>query len=480
MNRYLTYQENELLFEDVSLTEIAEEMYTPFYVYSKAAIFEKVEALKQAFADVKPMLAFRMKALDTTVILKTLLERGCGLEVENINEISRAQLSGFESTAIVFNSYGLPDRDITVLLKKKPLLINISNIFDLESLNKSASELNVGVRIGLRINPGIDVGGFFGTNTGSPESRFGLRKDEIKLALALIKKMPQLNLVGLASHLGSQVVQLAPWIKMSEQMAKLYKEIKAQDFNLEYLDLGGGFPVEYGKGDFLEIKKIARNVIPHIKDLDCRLILEPGRYFTAEAGVLVSSVLGTKEVGDRTFVICDAGYSEFPRSSMYRINHEIVNVRQPEACPAEPSQPFGGDEPSAGIQMGASLEPGQSMVTDEITQPMEYHDQQVQEAAVGVGPTHLSGKPVNVTVVGPGGEGIDYLAEHIEICLPKRGDLLAVLNVGAYGRTLSNNYASRLRPPEVLIERDKFEIIRSRETVDDLVACDFAESEMES
>jgi diaminopimelate decarboxylase len=480
MNRYLTYQDNQLLFEDVALSEIAEEMYTPFYVYSKAAIYEKVEALKQAFADIKPMLAFSMKALDTMVILKMLLERGCGLEVENINEIQRAQISGFEPTSMIFNSYGIPDREIPAILKKRPLIINVSNIFDLELLNKCAADLNIGVRIGLKINLGIDVGGYFGTNTGAPDSRFGIRREELKLALALIKKYPQLNLVGLATHLGSQVVTLAPWLKMSEEMAKLYKEVAAQDFNLEYLNLGGGFPVEYGKGDFIDIKKIARNVIPHIKDLDCRLILEPGRYFTAEAGVLVTSVLGTREFDNRTAVICDAGFSEFPRPSLYRINHEVVNVHQQEACVEAPSTAFdeNNTEPT---ETGINLEMGQPGIGIASNVPLEpFHAQATYEFDGNPAKTHPTGKPEKVCVVGPGGEGLDYVTNEVEICMPKRGDLLAVLNVGAYGRTFSNNYASRLRPPEVLIERDKFEIIRSRETVEDLVQCEFSESEMDS
>ena len=480
MNRYLTYQENELLFEDVALSEIAEEMYTPFYVYSKAAIFEKIEALKQAFADAKPMLAFSMKALDTSGILKILLERGCGLEVENVNEIQRAQGCGYESTAVVFNSYGFSEREIPVILKKRPLIINISNIFDLEPLNKYASELNIGVRIGLKVNPGIDVGGFHGTNTGASDSRFGLRRDEFKLALALIKKYPQLNLVGLAAHLGSQVVQLAPWVKMAEEMAKLYKEVAAQDFNLEYLDLGGGFPVEYGKSDFLEIKKIARNVIPHIKDLDCRLVLEPGRYFTAEAGVLVTSVLGVKDAGSRTFVICDAGFSEFPRSSLYRISHDVVNVRQQAVCTETPGQAFAASDSAEPVEAGGPIDPSLSgMLMPGLTEPAGLHSPPVIDAD-GMIPLHPVGKPAKVHVVGPGGEDLDYLAHDVEICIPKRGELLAVLNVGAYGRTLSNNYASRSRPPEVLIERDKFEIIRSRETIDDLVACDFLETGIET
>jgi diaminopimelate decarboxylase len=361
-------------------------------------------------------------------------------------------------------------------------MINIGNLFELEHLNKTAADLDIGVRIALKVNLGIDVGGFHGTNSNAPTSRFGLRRDEIKLALALIKKLPQLNLVGIASHLGSQVVQLNPWIKMSQEMAKLYKEIAAQGFNLEYLDLGGGFPVDYGKSDYLEIKKIARNIVPHVKDLDCRVVLEPGRYFTAEAGVLVTKVLGTKDVGDRTFVICDAGFAEFPRSAMYRLSHEVVNVKQPATCPEGPAPPiaFDGSESPGPIEVAANLgmiAPGElidriQVGADAVTRPVQAVD--------GLGSAHPLGIPRKVDVVGPGGEGLDYLAEDIEICLPKRSELLAILNVGAYGRTLSSNYGSRARPPEILIERDKFEIIRSRESVDDLVACEFIESELES
>jgi diaminopimelate decarboxylase len=479
MNRYLTYQDGELLFEDVALSEIAQEMYTPFYAYSKAAILEKVEALKQAFADAKPMLAFSLRALDTTLILKMLLEKGCAVEVENLTEIQRAQKAGFEPTGMILNSYGLPDQELAAILKKKPLFINIGNLFELQPLNKIAAELDIGVRIGLKINPGIDVGGFFGTNTGSPTSRFGLRKDEIDLALALIKKLPQLNLVALSSDLGSQVVQLAPWIKMSEDMAKLYKEIGSQGFNLEYLDLGGGFPGDYGKSDHLDIKKIARNIVPALKDLDCRLVLEPGRYFTAEAGILVTSVLGTRDVGSKTFVFTDAGFSEFPRSALYRLSHEVVNVKTEPVCAEQPATALGGDTLEEPISVGSPATVGAGESVGDFGVSGGIMAQAAQADSVGYSSKPV-GKPATVDVVGPGGEGLDFLAQDVELCIPKRGELLAVLNVGAYGRTLSSNYGSRLRPPEVLIERDKFEIIRARESIEDLVACDMTESELET
>jgi len=477
MNRYLTYQEGELLFEDVALSEIAQEMYTPFYVYSKAAILEKVEAFKQAFAEIKPMMAFSMKALDTKLVLNILQERSCSVEVSSLTEMERAMAIGFEPTSIIFNAYGLPEQDLDEILKHKPLLINVGNIFELELLNSHAIKLDTGVRIGLRVNPGIDTGGFFGTNSGKSESHIGIPKSEIPLALAMIEKLKQLNLIGLAAGIGSQVVQLAPWIRLSEEMAALYKEVREKGFNLEYLDLGGGFPVDYMNQDYLEIKKIARNIIPHVKDLDCRIVLEPGRYFTAEAGVLVTSVLGVKETGSKFFVICDAGFSEFPRAAMYRISHEVAHVKEPETCETKPGGAFAvegeGDEP-AEVATGMP-DPGELQLGFEI--PQEF--MAAYETAKQFGTSRPLGEKLKADVMGPGDEGLDYLARDVEICIPKRGDLLALLNVGAYGRTMASNYASRLRPPEILIERDKFEIIRERENVDDLLALDLEESEIE-
>jgi len=480
MNRYLTYQEGELLFEDVALSEIAQEMYTPFFVYSKAAILEKVEAFKQAFADVKPMMAYSMKALDTTLILKMLQERGCGVGVSNLYELRRALAAGFQPTSIVFNSNGLADYEIPDILKHRPLVINVGNLFELEPLNRFAAELDSGVRIGLRLNLGIDTGGFTGTNTGACDSRVGIQRSELDLALALISKFSQLNLVGIACHCGSQIAQLAPWIKMSEEMARIYKDIRQRGFNLEYLDLGGGYPVGYGRMDYLEIKKIARNIVPHIKDLDCRVILEPGRYFTAEAGVLVTSVLGVKDIGQKFYVVCDAGFAELPRPAMYRLSHEIIPLKEPKACKPKPEGAFAVEgapsEPTEVATAPTTPDPGEFLRRFDLPEDLIQRFRIAEQ----FGTARPPGESVKADVIGPGDEGLDYLAHDIDICIPKRGDMLAVLNVGAYGRTMSSNYASRLRPPEILIERDKFETIRAREFLEDLTSCDLEESEVDS
>jgi len=477
MNRYLTYQDGELLFEDVSLSEIAEDMYTPFYVYSKAAILEKVEAFKQAFADIKPMMAYSLEALDTTIITKILEERGCSLEVSNSSELHRALMLGFKPTTIIYNSYGLPEHEIPDILKHKPLIINVGNTFDLEPLNRYATELDSGVRIGLRINLGIDVHGFPGMSGGGKDSRIGIPPEDLDLALALITKMPQLNLVGISCSIGSQIAQLAPWIKMSEEMAKHFKAIKEQGFNLEYLDLGGGFPVAYDKMDYIEVKKIARNITPHVKDLDCRIILEPGRYFTAEAGVLVTSVLGVKETGSKFYIICDAGVSEYPHPVMTGVNGEVIHVKETKTSDTEPGGAFAMGEGSADPTDAASTtaDPGEMLSRYDI--PSEF--MHALEVSQQFGTKRPPGEPVKSDIVGPGGDPRDFIARDVEMCIPKRGDLLAVLNVGAYGRTLASNFQSRLRPVEILIERDKFEIIRARENVDELIACDLEESEIE-
>ncbi len=478
MNRYLTYQEGDLLFEDVALSEIAQEMYTPFYVYSKAAILEKLEALKQAFSEIKPMLAFTMKVLDTALILKILKERGCSLAVENGTEIQRAIHSGFEPTSLILNSHGLPDHDLEEILKRKPLIINVGNIFELEPLNKIATQLDIGVRIGLRVNLGIDVGGWFGRNIGAKESRVGIPREDIDQAVAMVSNLPQLNLVGLACSLGSQVAQLAPWIRISEEMATLYKEVSSQGYNIEYLDLGGGFPIQDGFTDYLEIKKIARNIVPHVKDLDCRVILEPGRYMTAEAGVLVTGVQGIAQAGGKHYVICDAGFAEFPVSAMYRIDHEVVPLsEQAEAEKPAEDGPFtltgAGDQPIAVAANIDAADPG------EVERTLPIPTEVIVTPEAGETPEvtpHTPGEPIVADIVGPGCEGLDYIAREVKLFPPKRGELLAVLNVGADGRVISSNYASRPRPPEILIERDKFEIIRGREQVDDLIACDFEQS----
>ncbi len=481
MNRYLTYQDGELLFEDVALSEIAQDMYTPFYVYSKAAILEKVEAVKQAFAEINPMLSFNIKALDTTLIIKLLLEKGCAVSVENVNEIQRVLKAGCPLTSLILNSYALADHDIEAILKQKPLILNLSNIFDLEPLNRIATELDMGVRIGLRVNLDIETEGWFGPKTCTADSHPGIPKKDIDQAVAMIANLPQLNLVGLACNLGSQITQLAPWVKLSKEMANVYRKVSSQGYNIEYLNLGAGFPVEYAGCDFLEIKKIARNIIPHVKDLDCRVVLESGRYFTAEAGVLVASVMGVKQAGGKNFVICDTGFAELPHTAIYCKDNELIPIKEQ---PTETTTEGGAfalgtteDGPIAVAVNPDMADPGEisplSIVPTELLSTPESGD------SSDVIP-HIPGEPIVADIVGPGGNGLECLAKDIHLMPPERGDLLALLNVGAYGRSLSTNYASRFRPPEILIERDKFEIIRSRELIDDLIACDLEESEVDA
>jgi len=479
MNRYLTYQDGELLFEDVALSEIAQEMYTPFYVYSKAAILEKVEAFKQAFAEIKPMIAYGMKALDTTVILKILQERGCALKVTNLHEMERALAAGFEPTSIILDSNGLPDHEIEDLLKQRPLIINVGNIFELEYLNKLATKIDTGVRIGLRVNLGIEADGVDGTNFGAADSRVGIPLKDFDLACALVEKFPQLNLIGISTQIGSQIAQLAPWVKMSEEMVKLFKKLIDKSFNLEYLDLGGGFPVQYPGLDHLEIKKIARNIIPAVKDLDCRVILSPGRYFVAEAGILVTSVLGVKEVGQKFNVICDAGFAELPRTPLFKLTHEVATVKEaPQPDDAEKGGAFAlegdGEDPTE-VATGIP-DPGEHLMAFDLP-----HDIIEAYKTTGqFGTSRPRGDKLTADLIGPGDEENDYLAKDIELHMPGRGDLIAVLNVGAYGRSMASNYCTRLTPPEILIERDNFETIRSRQFVDDLIACDLEESGIEA
>lgn len=399
------YKRNQLCCEDVQLKEIVESIGTPVYIYSEQSIVDKYKELKQAFASVEPLICYSVKANSNLTICNILIKQGAGLDIVSGGELYRASKIKADSQKIVFAGVGKTEQEIREAIKAKVLLINAESEQEIEKINRVGKELKKKVAVGLRINPDVSGGGHHYIQTAKKENKFGISLEKTKELFLKKEKFSHLNICGIHLHLGSQIITTQPFVKAIKKIIPLIKQLRKNGAKLSYLDIGGGF---FGAAD-----KFAQAILPLIKDLDLKLILEPGRFLTAESGVLLTQVLYIKERKDsKKFIIVDAGMNDFMRPVLYNAYHKIIPLVVPRS-PLPASRKY--------------------------------------------------------DVVGPVCESGDFFAKDRNLPLVKTGDFLAVMDVGAYGFSMASNYNSRPRPPEILVKKNKFYLIRQREEYKDLI-----------
>jgi len=423
------YKRNQLYCEAVPLKQIAESAGTPVYIYSYQSLVGRYKELKQAFASAHPLICFSVKANSNLTICKVLSEQGAGLDIVSGGELYRAKKIKVDPQKIVFAGAGKTEEEIREAIKAKILLINAESEQEVEEIDRIAGELGRKIRVGLRINPDVPGGGHRYIQTAKEENKFGISLKEAKELFLKKEKFSHLNICGIHFHLGSQITTPQPFVRALKKIVPLIQELKKKGVEISYLDIGGGF--------FGVANKFARAILPLVKGLEInpvrsksrfmgtapaehqgtsngvKLILEPGRFLTAESGILLTKVLYIKkrEEGKR-FIIVDAGMNDFIRPALYNAYHEVIPVvRKP-------------------------LNPQPSTLSD---------------------------------VVGPVCESGDFFAKDRNLPLLKSGDFLAVMESGAYGFVMASNYNSRPRPAEILVKEDKFYLIRERERYRDLI-----------
>ncbi len=399
--------------EYVPLPELVARWATPLYVYSRAAIRGRYRELEEALAPVPHLVAYSVKANGNLAILRTLAEMGAGADVVSGGELRRARLAGIPGERIVFSGVGKTINELALGLHEDIHAFNVESEGELCALSDLACTMGKQAPIAIRINPDIESPTPHAyTRTGHAATKFGIAAERARDLYSIAAKLPGIRIRGIDVHIGSQILDVAPFRRALDAVLDLVHELKREEIPLEFIDLGGGLGIAYSGESRISGRAFAEEVVPLIAETGLKLILEPGRFIVGEAGVLLTRVIYVKEGGGKRFVITDAGMNDLLRPSHYSGWHAV-----------EPVEASGRER-------------------------------------------------ATVDIVGPICETGDFLALDRDMELPKSGELLAIHTVGAYGFSMSSQYNQRPRPAEVMVDGDTATLVRRRETFDDLVAAE--------
>jgi diaminopimelate decarboxylase len=407
---YFTYKENQLHCENVNLEELAEKFGTPLFVYSKNFFIDKYKELDEAFSAVKHQIYFASKANFNLSVIKTFHELGSGIDVNSAGEFYRAIKADVSPKEMLLTGVGKTDEEIRLGLEKGVKVIKAESIEEVYVIDSIASELNLIAPVAIRVNPDVDAKTHPYISTGLAENKFGIDSAYAYDMFIECSKLSNINLVGIDMHIGSQITSFEPFVEATIKMAELYKKIQAAGIALKHFDVGGGIGVLYNNETPFTPKQLAERLVPIFMQLDAEIMFEPGRFLTANGGVLLTNVLYTKTNSlGKNFVVVDAAMTELLRPSLYKSYHHV--------------------------------------------QPVEMIDN----------------IDFTTDIVGPVCETGDYIAKEREITMVARGDKLAIMSAGAYGMVMSSNYNGRRRPAEILVDGSEYKVVRSRETFGHLI-----------
>ena len=410
-----SYRDDALFCEGVSAEKLVAQFGTPLYVYSRAAIEDGYDEIESAFGEADPLIAYSVKANGNLSILRLLTALGAGADIVSGGELFRALRARAPATKILFSGVGKSVVEMAAALEVGIYGFNVESEGELRALSDLGSTMRKRANIALRVNPAIETDTPHAyTRTGHSESKFGIPYEQALELYRLAARLPWIKVKGIDVHIGSQIVDPEPYRQALQQAIGLIDQLTAEGMSLRYVDIGGGFGINYEDPDHgvesASMTQFAAALVPLLKKRDLRLVLEPGRFLVGPAGILLTRVLYVKRMGSRTYVITDAGMNDLIRPSHYESYHAVQPARR-------------------------------SADRDQVT----------------------------VDVVGPVCESGDFLALDRTMPLPEPGEMLAIRTTGAYGFTMSSTYNARPRPAEALVDGDRSWLIRRRETYDDLV-----------
>ncbi len=405
------YRDRELCAEEVPLRELAERYGTPLFVYSHATLVRHVRRYQSAFGDAghKALIAFSVKANPNLAIIRALANEGAGADVVSLGELERALAAGVPPERIVFAGVGKRPDELRRGVEAGILQFNVEVEAELDHLEAAGRELGRVVPVALRVNPDVTPETHDYIRTGGKVNKFGIPWERAQAVYARAAASPHLEPVGLACHIGSQILTLDPFKQALERVAGLVRELRAAGLAVPRLDVGGGLGVRYRDEVPPSLEDYAQTVIDAVADLGCELICEPGRVIMANAGVLLTRVLYRKETAEKCFLIVDQGMNDLSRPALYGAYHEVVAVREGTA-------------------------------------------------------------QLEADVVGPICETGDFLSRGGSVPDVQPGELICAMSAGAYGRSMSSNYNTRPRAAEVLVRGAEAFLIRPREVLSDLWA----------
>jgi diaminopimelate decarboxylase len=431
------YRDGHLHCENVELTRVAAELGTPTYVYSAGTILDHYTRLDAALAPLDHLICYAVKANSNRTILKLLVDAGAGFDIVSGGELFRVLAAGGDPAKCTFAGVGKSADEIEYALERGVHSFNVESETELEAIARIASARKMRAPIALRINPDVDPHTHQYISTGSHENKFGIPLNEASALYERAATMHNIEIVGVQMHIGSQITEAKPFASAIQKVTPLVRELKSK-YDIKFFSIGGGMGIIYrralesgsGKwwrdhgpasaGSAFSVRDYAEAIVPPLRDLGIRILVEPGRFLTGNAGVLLTRVRYIKQTSSKKFAIVDAGMNDLIRPALYQSYHQIVPCRVSAAADADPS-----------TSTSKSLE--------------------------------------KIDIVGPVCESGDFFALDRDMPEVREGDLLAIMSAGAYGFVMASNYNSRPLPAEALVRGGEVALIRKRQTWEDLV-----------
>ncbi len=413
---HFAYRDGVLYAEDVPLSTIADAVGTPFYCYSTATLERHYSVFADAFSGSDTLICYALKANSNLAVLKTLGRLGAGMDVVSVGELERTQAAGISPKKVVFSGVGKTRSEIARALELGIYAFNVESEPELVAISETAASMGATAPIAIRVNPDVDARTHAKISTGKAENKFGVPYDRAPELYAHAAKLPGIEPIGVHMHIGSQITDLEPFSEAFALLRELTERLRRDGHDIRFVNFGGGLGIPYRGVDDIppEPKTYATTVKAAAKGLDCRLLFEPGRMISGNAGILVTQVIYVKKGTDKTFTIVDAAMNDLIRPTLYDAYHDIWPIAEKRQNDTD-------------------------VMTD---------------------------------IVGPVCETGDYLA--LERALPelKEGDRLAIMTAGAYGAVQAGTYNTRLLVPEVLVNGDKYAVIRPRSNYEALIGQD--------
>ena len=410
--KYFNYKDENLTSENMSIADIATEVQTPFYCYSANAFKNNFNALKNAFKEINPKICYATKSNSNLSILNLLQKEGAGADVVSVGELKKSLIAGIMPHDIVFSGVGKTSDEIEFAIINKIFQINAESTSELNTINKIAQKLGTLQQVGIRINPDVTGKTHENISTGGIGDKFGIPFSEVKDLFLNNEHFENIDISGIAFHIGSQIHDIEPFKKVFQKTGELIKEINKNKQVIKVLDIGGGFGVDYENNQKeFPIEEYAELVKNSFDTKNLTVVIEPGRSISWDTGILVTKVLYIKKHGEKKFIITDCGMNDLMRPALYDGYHKILPLAETKNT-----------------------------------------------------------EKISTDIVGPICESTDRLFSSNEFYDVKEGDLLAILNAGAYGSSMSSNYNVRPLVDEILIDKDNYNIIRNRQSFEESIA----------
>ena len=415
---YFNYREGRLWAEDVDISEHIAEWGTPCYVYSRATLERHWKAFDQALSALPHLVCYAVKANSSLAVLNLLARLGSGFDIVSVGELERVLAAGGEAGKVVFSGVGKRRDEIERALQVGIRCFNVESLAELELIEQVAADMGKVAPVSLRVNPDVDAKTHPYISTGLKENKFGVSMEDAIAAYQRAAESSHLEVHGIDCHIGSQLTEIAPFVDALDRVLALIDKLDGLGIKLKHLDMGGGLGIRYRDEEPPEPAEHAAALVERLRERELEILIEPGRAIAGNAGILITQVLYLKHNEDKNFAIVDAAMNDLMRPALYQAWQEILPLKQPE------------DRSSAKV--------------DSLDDSVKTYD-----------------------VVGPVCETGDFLGKNRDLAI-EQGDYLVVRSAGAYGFSMSSNYNTRPRAAEVMVDGEKAEIVRKRETIEQL------------